>query len=106
MLGIIAEMSEDAMRWFDGLMIGFLWPVLIPIGLFFGCTTPQKDWSDEIRTLQWKTLHLAYEQKMERCFIDYEICVLKNGTDCWKTHEACVINTNNYYKTLFKKNGF
>lgn len=106
MMGIFAELTDNALRWYDGIALGLLGPIFLPFFLLVGCSTPQKDWTDEIRTLQWQAIHLSYEQKMERCFVDYEICVLKNGTDCWKTHEACVINTNNYYKELFKKKGF
>ena len=72
----------------------------IVLVLLVGCsTTSQVDVSDDIKALKWKVWYLRYELESDRCFINYNKCMVDEGQHCWDRHESCVINIYKKYQS-------
>ena len=73
------------------------------------CTTldfERRDNDLELRNLDYRVLNLQYEFQIQKCFYQYDFCVLKKEDDCWQKHEKCVIEKTKFYKHLLKVRGF
>lgn len=61
---------------------------------------------NEIRNMDYRLLNLAYEHNVQKCFYNYEICILRGDTKCREIKEACVIGVTNEYKKRLEIRGF
>lgn len=60
-------------------------------------------YSEDVQVLKRQVAYMDYENRNKWCFIERDICQLKDRLEekgCWEEHEKCVISNYKLWKTI------